>query len=676
MDGFASVGVGVLRNWSAPLIGVPDDIANYVFFRAIFDRLSADIDRLGLAMAERMATFLGVIAAAVVTIWVVAQGYRLATGCSRDPAMGVVTDALVLTLAVIAATGVGLSASDLHRLIGQDLTVGIGELVTGRSGDPIASIDQSLAWMQVTLSSIDALEVVGDRGLLAEKSRATSWIMVGHAGPALVTGALLLMFQVALALCVGFAPLFILCAAFRPTRTLFRNWLLYTVGTCFSLAVLSAVAAIVLNMVTAVAAGYWASALLGQFVLGQTGGIGTIALLQGGMGLILTLLLLYVPRMAARFFNETLGEFIAYSAFGTGVRPQAERPMQQPAPPVIEAEVLPDLHLRGLPALPPPTDEIKRLAPPSDTDRLPALTTAQVEERIRVELAAEEAMLDRATWLAAGGSMTAVRPPPGIPVARNGGWDAALNIAADPLGLLEPIMGARAAVGELAQAQAKQNVEHWRQTLTEEGVKVPDEPQWALGAGGVMYRDYQAEMRKLAEAYQDHVRDQRLRESWGDDYANIRIGKSRMTVQEFEQRVYELHQAAVDRRFEQAVEKIRHGELPVVNGYARTAGADVDENVRYDLRLFARKEGLPDGAGSRIMAINRQIRSEQSPYVGIPDLRLGRNVYLDTTLAIKTAGTRQIRRWNDIEPGPTVVIRPSKEGGAYVIPATSRARTK
>lgn len=37
-------------------------------------------------------------------------------------------------------------------------------------------------------------------------------------------------------------------------------------------------------------------------------------------------------------------------------------------------------------------------------------------------------------------------------------------------------------------------------------------------------------MIELQTVYEEHVRDQRLRETWGDDYQNLRLSKSQMTV--------------------------------------------------------------------------------------------------------------------------------------------------
>ena len=46
---------------------------------------------------------------------------------------------------------------------------------------------------------------------------------------------------------------------------------------------------------------------------------------KGGLGLLMTLFLVTVPPMAAAFFQGTVGQFMAYNAFGQG---QAVQPGQ------------------------------------------------------------------------------------------------------------------------------------------------------------------------------------------------------------------------------------------------------------------------------------------------------------------------------------------------------------
>jgi hypothetical protein len=106
--------------------------------------------------------------------------------------------------------------------------------------------------------------------------------------------------------------------------------------------------------------------------------------------------------------------------------------------------------------------------------------------------------------------------------------------------------------------------------------------------------------------------------------------------------------------------KVKPGE------YAQTLGTFVDKQVRGTLRDFGRAEGINDSSASNLWAINRRITGELG--IGVPDNRLGLNLYADTTLARKNAYTPQLRMWNDIQSGNFLMIRPSALGGPYVIP--------
>jgi type IV secretion system protein VirB6 len=96
----------------------------------------------------------------------------------------------------------------------------------------------------------------------------------------------------------------------------------------FSLAVLSVMVTLAMDMVIAVAGSFWAGDLVGD-LMGDAGteGITSRALQQGGLGLILTMLIISAPPMAASFFQGTLGSFMAYSQFGgTGGASAGSRP--------------------------------------------------------------------------------------------------------------------------------------------------------------------------------------------------------------------------------------------------------------------------------------------------------------------------------------------------------------
>ncbi|WP_338062230.1 hypothetical protein [Stenotrophomonas pictorum] len=63
---------------------------------------------------------------------------------------------------------------------------------------------------------------------------------------------------------------------------------------------------------------FWIGEIFGDFRLDVAtgGGLSSQAMQQGGMGLILTTLILTAPPMAAMFFQGTLGSFMAYSQIG------------------------------------------------------------------------------------------------------------------------------------------------------------------------------------------------------------------------------------------------------------------------------------------------------------------------------------------------------------------------
>ncbi|SOD56808.1 type IV secretion system protein [Pseudoxanthomonas wuyuanensis] len=141
---------------------------------------------------------------------------------------------------------------------------------------------------------------------------ASGFVASGIAGPAVLAGSMLLLNKVAMALFVGLGPIFILSLMFEQTKQLFSKWLFYGIGTMFPLAVLSVMVAIALDMVLAVAGSF----RVGKFLGSSTEGVNSMALQQGGLGLVLTTLIVMAPPMAASFFQGMLGQFTAYSAFG------------------------------------------------------------------------------------------------------------------------------------------------------------------------------------------------------------------------------------------------------------------------------------------------------------------------------------------------------------------------
>ena len=333
-------------------------IGDFVFFRLILDYLDDRINKFGLDLLNNMMTWVGGIALVLMTLWVLIQGYRIVTGQSRDSMMALVTNMARAALIVSVATSMAMFGTSIQDFLTNDVKGVITTVVTGKDDPPEKQIDEALGWMQVALSSVDAIKVMDDPSLSDEKTQAQLFIGLGTGGPAVVAGSMLLLYKIAMALFIGLGPLFILCLLFDQTKDMFKRWLFYGIGTMFSMAVLAAMVSIALDMVIRVSVSFWARAAFNEWILkdGASDGFTSQAMQQGGMGLILTTLILTAPPMAAMFFQGTLGGFMAYSQIGgsAAAGPQGQPPgsVPQPSPNVnnqdIDRAVIPQNVGRGM----------------------------------------------------------------------------------------------------------------------------------------------------------------------------------------------------------------------------------------------------------------------------------------------------------------------------------------
>lgn len=309
------------QGWLQRPLALFEDTSNIVFFKIVNEFLQSEIDRFGIELLGRTLRWIGMIALSAMTIWIMLQGWRIVTGRSRDSLMALVSDSLRATLIVGIATGMTFGGPRIFEFLSNDVNAAITAVVTGRDTNAYDDIDRSLAYMQVALSSIDSLDV-GQSEIVNEAKNRNLWFTgIGIAGPAITGGAMLLLNKVAMALFIGLGPMFILCLLFEQTKQLFSKWLFYGIGTMFSLALLSVMVAIALKMVLAVAAAFW----VGKFTGATTEGINSMALQQGGLGLILTVLIVTAPPMAAAFFQGMLGAFTPYTAFSSDGGARASR---------------------------------------------------------------------------------------------------------------------------------------------------------------------------------------------------------------------------------------------------------------------------------------------------------------------------------------------------------------
>lgn len=305
-------------------------VGDLVFFSLIYDHLHQVIDQFRDDVLGRMGRLISGLALILMSLWIFFQGFRIMTGQSRDSMMGLVVNSLRATLIISSAVAFGIAGSDINELVTVDMKDTICEVVTGEDECTLVKqIDGNLAQMQLAMSTIDAVQVINNDQLAERKASALLMITGGTAGPAMTGAAMLLMYEVAMALFIGLGPFFILMLLWNATKSLFQRWLLYGIGTMFSLAVLAVMVSIATDVVKAVSISFWVGGLANGLVGDQFGsGITTMAIQQGGVGLLLTVLLITTPPMVANFFQGTLGNYANYPAWSGAGMAAGQRPAE------------------------------------------------------------------------------------------------------------------------------------------------------------------------------------------------------------------------------------------------------------------------------------------------------------------------------------------------------------
>jgi type IV secretion system protein VirB6 len=325
------------------------------FFVLIYAWVTKKIDDFSNHFMHSAMSAVAAAALVLFTAWIMVQGFRILTGQSREPMMGLVVNASRTTLILIAASTMALGGSSIQTFFTDTLASGINGLVTGNDDSPAKVIDKNLAYTAVAMGAIEGaqgLNASNSADNVAAAGRASLIAMLGVAGPPITAAALLLTYKVALALFIGLGPIFIICLIFKITESMFWRWLNYGLGTLFSLAVLSFMVSLVLDLTLRVAAALW----VGNALLDQQGGAGLTnqAMQQGGIGLLMTVLLVTAPAMAGSFFGGTLGQFQPFSQMGGASQPGTQGPSGQ-APGAYQQQ----------------TTQTTQTAPPDETGRGP-----------------------------------------------------------------------------------------------------------------------------------------------------------------------------------------------------------------------------------------------------------------------------------------------------------------
>ncbi|MGJ4804887.1 type IV secretion system protein [Luteimonas sp. SDU82] len=320
MDVVGLASASALWDWIPARAGLP----NMIFFSEISSFLDDELIGEYLPnLGARVVRVLGGLGITLLTLWIMLQGYRVVTGQSRESMMALVVSSLRATFIIGIALGVAVSWGPIYQTLTDGLSRTISETMTGEEDGEGAyeDIDRTLAIMQVALEAIDAVDVRDNVVTQSQKERALLLTGVGLGAPAMMAATAMLLNKIAIGLIVALGPLFILCLLFEPTRSLFQRWLFYGIGTLFSMALLSVMVTLALDMVIAVGMAFWVTSFFGVGNESVTG----MAMQQGGLGVILTALIVSAPPMAAMLFQGTLGQFNPYSAFN---QPQYGAPGQ------------------------------------------------------------------------------------------------------------------------------------------------------------------------------------------------------------------------------------------------------------------------------------------------------------------------------------------------------------
>jgi len=302
------------------------NLGNYLYFQLIYNWLQSKIATFQTTLVGNMMLWVSGMALTLVTLWILIQGYRMISGQSHGSMMATVLQMTRVVIIVTAATTMSAFGADLQSFLSSNSAGSLGgtisSVISGSSGSPVQLIDENMAATQLALAAIDVVQVApGDQQSLDRKGRALLMAGLGTASPPMAAGAMLLLYQFTMAIFIGFGPLFILCLIFDQTKDLFRKWLMYGIGTLFSMAMLVVVTTIVMQLTLSVAGALWASNVINNLTGQGAEGLSNQALQQGGVGLLMTVLIISVPPLAAAFFQGTVGQFQQYSAFAGGARP-------------------------------------------------------------------------------------------------------------------------------------------------------------------------------------------------------------------------------------------------------------------------------------------------------------------------------------------------------------------
>ena len=295
-------------------------IRNYIYARIEYFMEFALSRNLSLALT---------IVVSLLTLWIMIQGFLIATGRSQVNLKAFVFNLGKSYFIILLALGVSSTSAFSLRTLTETLTNGVASIMS-EEGENInqcivttsgsllgCKIDKNLSTTQAIMGFINQVDTANNPILEEKVEKAKMFAGIGSAGPGIVAGTMLILYRVAMALFVGFAPIFILCLLFKKTAPLFQKWLFFGLATIFSSVLLAVMADISADLIEIIAKSLFVSKTLLEFTTGQeVSGISQAATQQLGVGVMLSTLLIIVPPMAGTWFNGVMGTSYGTNYFG------------------------------------------------------------------------------------------------------------------------------------------------------------------------------------------------------------------------------------------------------------------------------------------------------------------------------------------------------------------------
>ena len=311
-----------------------DNTENLGFFILIKTYVEILIMKFGDRGLSALSTVLIPSLMSMVTVWLMFEGYRILNGQSREPLNMFLWRGAKMVVIITVASWIMNNPTGLRDWISEHIKNPIASVIVGGEyASPEAMVDSSLLLMHLIMGAFGSLQAAtsnNNDGALANFIMASG---VAQGAPAVVAGALLLPNEIALSLAILTAPAFILCLLYDPTKQYFQGWLKFFLGSLLTMAVLSVMVTIGLKVMLVYAAKVLGEYGVGAAVAGSASqdrpGIAQITIMQGGLGLMMSTLMITAPLLVGNLIGSSLG-FNAYSPFGNGgARDTDGRPVKQ-----------------------------------------------------------------------------------------------------------------------------------------------------------------------------------------------------------------------------------------------------------------------------------------------------------------------------------------------------------